>query len=274
MKYVVFLIGVFCTLVSYGEDLELAEINLTYQKLLDDYARVGEKHSLAANLINFASIRKDPRLVQLTFNIQNYPKLRLDTKQKNLAFYLNAYNILSIAKVAKHWPIKKLKSLGTFLKPVWTHDVGAVCGEQMTLRKLEHEVLRKLGEPRIHFALNCASMSCPDIRLEPYLAEAIDQQLADQVKIFMSQKGKGMLIKGDGKVKLSPIFKWFAEDFDSVGGVGAFILPYLPKRGLPTGDTPWEIVGYLNYDWSVNAHLNSAEKKKINRRAKSNHHRH
>jgi len=268
MKYVVFLIGIFCTWAAYGEDLELAEINFTYQQLLDDYARVGEKRNLVANLIDFASISKDPRLLQLTFNIQNYPKARLDTQHKNLAFYLNAYNILSIAKVAKHWPIKKLKSLGTFLKPVWTHEVGAVCGEQMTLRKLEHQILRKLDEPRIHFALNCASMSCPDLRLEPYIAEKIDQQLTDQVKIFMSQKGKGMLIKADGKVKLSSIFKWFAEDFDLVGGVETFIRPY-----LPFSDKPWKIVGYLNYDWSVNAHLTSAEKKKIKRRAKSNNHR-
>jgi len=269
MKYVVLLIAIFCASTSYGEDLELAEINASYRQLLGDYAQKGEKNGLSANLFDFAAIKKDPRLVQLTFNIQNYPKPRLDTKSKNLAFYLNAYNILSIAKVAKHWPIKKLKSLGSMLKPVWTHNVGEVCGEQMTLRKLEHEILRKLGEPRIHFALNCSSMSCPDLRLEPYLAEVIDQQLDDQAKQFMSQKGKGMLIKSKGKVKLSSIFKWFAEDFDVVGGVNKFIQPYLPKQGAP-----WEIVGYLNYNWSVNAHLSSAEKKKINRRAKSNRYRH
>jgi len=251
--------------MAMAQDDALLMINGSYQSLLDDYGSSGEKNNLSANMIDYSRIKNDDRLLKLTHHIQNYPKERLNSQAKKLAFYLNAYNILSIAMVAKHWPITKLKSLGTLLKPVWTHSVGAVCGEQMTLRKLEHEILGKLGNPKIHFALNCASMSCPDLRLEPYLAESIEEQLENQTTIFMSQKGKGVFIKGEGKVKLSPIFDWFSEDFDVVGGVNEFVQPYLPEQGRP-----WEIVGYLNYDWSVNWHLTRSEKLKINRRKKKN----
>jgi len=254
---------------SIGQAGPLFELNGLYQTLLDEYASSGEKNSKPANMINFAELKEDPRLGLLVGLLQSYPKENLDSQSKKIAFYLNAYNILSIAKVTEHWPIKRLKSLGTFMKPVWTHPAGNVCGEKMTLRKLEHEILRKLNEPRIHFALNCASMSYPDLRLEPYEASALDKQLEEQVKIFMSQDGKGIRIKKTGKVKLSPIFKWFAEDFGPLGGVEVFIQRYMPSSG-----PRWRVVGYLNYDWDVNAHLSGAEKRQIKRRARSTMFRH
>ena len=246
--------------VSMAQDLAINELNGLYQTLLDDYVAPGEKNGLTANMVNYADIRHDDRLNKLMTLLQNYPAEKLDTPSKRTAFYLNAYNILSITKVADNWPLGKLKSLGSFFKPVWTHPAGKVCGEKMTLRILEHDILRQLDEPRVHFALNCASMSCPDLRLEPYRAEVLEVQLEDQLKIFMKQAGKGALIVGEGQIKLSKIFKWFEEDFEKVGGVTQFIQAYLP----PT-DKAWEITGYLEYDWDVTCHLTGSEKRKTKR---------
>lgn len=250
-----------------SEEHKLNALNLLYQQVLDTYISSGEKNSLPANMVDYASLRLDPRLAELKTMLQSYPRENLDSREKQIAFYLNAYNILAIAKVCQHWPLKKLKSLGTFYKPVWTHPVGEVCGEKMTLRKLEHEVLRSYGEPRIHFALNCASMSCPDLRHEPYVAERLEEQLAEQTALFMSQSGKGVLVEG-GSLYLSSIFEWFAEDFESSGGVLAFIEPYLPTEKVDPS-TAWVISGYLEYDWSVNDHLTGSELTKIKRSGNS-----
>jgi hypothetical protein len=246
--------------VSLAQDLALNELNTLYQALLTDYVSPGEKNGLSANMVNYGDIRNDERLNKLMTRLQNYPLESLDTKQKKTAFYLNAYNILSITKVADNWPLAKLKSLGSFLKPVWTHPAGKVCGEKMTLRILERDILMQLNEPRVHFALNCASMSCPNLRLEPYKADILEFQLDDQVKAFMSQEGKGMLMVSDRKVKLSKIFEWFGDDFEPLGGVSNFIQAYLPPS-----DKPWEITGYLNYDWDVTCILSGSEKRKIKR---------
>lgn len=244
---------------SVSADDRLSALNTLYQQVLDTHVSSGNKNGLPANMVDYSAIKADPRLAQLKGMLEAYPKEQLDTQAKKIAFYLNAYNILAIAKVCDHWPLFKLKSMGTFYKPVWTHQVGEVCGEKMTLRKLEHEVLRKLGEPRIHFALNCASMSCPDLRNEPYVAEKLESQLEEQTRIFLSQSGKGLLIEGD-RLLLSSIFEWFEEDFSDEGGVLAFVQPY-----LPTTDKAWKISGYLEYDWSVNDHLSGSERTKIKR---------
>jgi len=246
--------------VSLAQDLALTELNTLYQDLLNDYVSPGEKNGLTANMVNYAEIRKDDRLNDLMTRLQNYPLENLDTKQKKTAFYLNAYNILSITKVADNWPLKRLKSLGSFFKPVWTHPAGQVCGEKMTLRILERDILQQLGEPRIHFALNCASMGCPNLRLEPYRADSLEFQLEDQLKEFMKQEGKGMQVVGDGQVKLSKIFEWFDDDFEQIGGVSNLIQPY-----LPSSDKPWEITGYLDYDWDVTCNLSNSEKRKVKR---------
>jgi len=246
--------------VSQAQDLALTELNTLYQALLNDYVSSGEKNGLTANMVNYAEIRHDDRLNDLMTRLQNYPLENLDTKQKKTAFYLNAYNILSITKVADNWPLKRLKSLGTFFKPVWTHSAGKVCGEKMTLRILERDILQQLGEPRIHFALNCASMGCPNLRLEPYRADALEFQLEDQLKEFMKQEGKGMLVVGNGQVKLSKIFEWFDDDFEQIGGVSNLVQTYLPPS-----DKPWEIIGYLDYDWDVTCNLSGSEKRKAKR---------
>ena len=238
---------------------KLERINVLYQSLLTDYVTIDEKNGLPANMMDYAGIKADERLPRLLKAIQGYPKSLLDTNDKKIAFYLNAYNILAAAKVSEHWPLFKLRSLGNYFKPVWTHPAGEVCGDKMTLRILEHEILRKLDEPRIHFALNCASVSCPDLRKEPYEAIKLEQQLSEQTKIFLTQKGKGMTIKGD-ELTLSPIFNWFSEDFEPEGGVLAFIKPFLPEA-----DHSWKIEGYFDYDWAVNDHLSGAERTKIKR---------
>jgi len=105
--------------------------------------------------------------------------------------------------------------------------------------------LRKMAEPRIHFAIVCASVSCPDLRYEAYQAEHLDAQLNEQAASFLSNTGKGAQLL-HGELSLSSIFKWFSDDFDQVGGVLSFVKKHSVIQVK-------EISDYLDYDWSLNA---------------------
>ena len=154
--------------------------------------------------------------------------------------------------VLDHYPVKSIKDAGGFFTSVWKKKVGIVGGKTRTLDEIEHRILRKMSEPRIHAAIVCASVSCPDLRREAYSAEYLEQQLDDQLRRFLANKNKGLSIDSrQKKVQLSSIFKWFKEDFDSKGGVVKFLIPYVPQDGqavLRHGPR----ISYLDYNWNLN----------------------
>ena len=156
--------------------------------------------------------------------------------------------------VVDHLPIKSIKDIGGFFSPVWKKPAGQVAGKERTLDEIEHEILRKLDEPRIHVAIVCASVSCPDLRLEAFKVETLNKQLNDQVIEFLKSSEKGMKIdKKGGHVYLSSIFKWFEGDFESRGGVLKFISKYVSPdaaKDLARSDIK---VFYLDYNWDLNS---------------------
>ena len=144
------------------------------------------------------------------------------TKEQQIAFWINAYNTLTLKAVVDNFPIKSswLKSL-TYPKNsirqipgVWDKIKFDVMGKQVTLNYIEHEILRKeFNEPKMHFALVCASIGCPPLRNEPYLAKDIEEQLDDQVRKFLADETKFQIDHKNAHIRISPIFKWFSEDF-------------------------------------------------------------
>jgi len=227
-----------------------------YDGLLLDYAKAGQLKGQDVTLVNFKKLKGDPRFQTLLRNIAEYPLYKLETIEQELAFYINAYNILAMDMVSRNWPIKRLKDLGNMFSPVWTHKAGVIGGHEVTLRELEHAILRKMGEPRVHFAINCASISCPNLRLEAYRSELIYQQLNDQTKQFLNAE-KGVHQKGK-KTYISKIFKWFKEDFDVMGGVETFILKYRPDvKGTINN------ASYRLYDWNVTTKLSRTDMRRL-----------
>ena len=226
-----------------------------YDAVLNDYAQAGKLSDQNVTLVDFKKLQDDQRFRAVLTDIAEYPLDKLKSVEQELAFYINAYNVLAMDMVSKHWPLLRLTDLGHFMSPVWTHHAGVIGGKDFTLRELEHEILRKLGEPRIHFAVNCASVSCPNLRLEAYRAEIIYEQLEDQTKEFLNDR-KGLYQKGS-KTYLSKIFKWFEEDFEGEGGVEAFILKYRPDL-----QNRIKKMSYQLYDWDITAELSRSEKRK------------
>lgn len=183
------------------------------------------------------------------------------SKDEQLAFWINAYNAFTVKLILRRYP--KIKSIKDFWGP-WDKRDWDVNGKKRTLNEIEHKILRKeFDEPRIHFAINCASVGCPDLRDEAYVAARIDEQLADATRKFLANPSKGLRVADEPgriwgrnkNVYLSKIFSWFGEDFETgPGGKLGFVQPWAPPevQAFMKKHKGKLSVKYLDYDWSLN----------------------
>ena len=176
-------------------------------------------------------------------------------RDATLALWINAYNILAIEKVRGSHPVDSIRDIGSFFSPVWDQEAGTVAGRTVSLGEIEHKILRKLGEPRIHAAIVCASTSCPSLRRTPFTAAGLEAQLDEVMRTWLASPTKGLRVDREAKrVTVSKIFDWFEDDFDEMGGVLGAVARYAPEQ-----DRAWlaahrgEVdVEYFDYDWSLN----------------------
>ncbi len=165
-------------------------------------------------------------------------------KKEQLAFYINAYNAWILNEALKKYPTKSIKdTLFTF----FTRKNITVAGEQTSFKRLEDDVIRaKFGEPGIHFALNCASRSCPPLEREPFTAAKLDAQIERLARGYVNSE-KGVVYNESTKTaQLSEIFDWFKEDFKEGGP-----LAYINKRRSKPLPADAKIT-YQKYDWALN----------------------
>ncbi|MCH7500820.1 MAG: DUF547 domain-containing protein [Nitrospinae bacterium] len=203
--------------------------------------------------VRYSDLKKDPAYSKLIHDLKTFSPSKLKSAKDKLCFWINVYNIMAVKMVLDHYPVDSIKDAGGGSKSVWKKTAGVVGGKEVTLHEIEHEILRKMGDPRIHAAIVCASVSCPDLRKEAYTKERLDQQLDDQLKRFLANKGKGLQTNHkDGRILLSKIFDWFEDDFEPKGGVLPFLARYAPEPDrslLKNGDAD---VSYLDYNWDLN----------------------
>jgi len=154
------------------------------------------------------------------------------TEKQQIAFLINAYNAYTLRLILDHYPVKSIKDIGTLFKGPWDQPVVHLFGRTLTLNTVEHKMLRKdYSEPRIHFALVCAAKGCPPLRGEAYVADRLDEQLDDQARQFLADSQKNRVDASRRTVYISPIFKWYGEDFEKKsGGVLRFLKPYWPEK--------------------------------------------
>ena len=198
-----------------------------------------------------------------------------DEKEKT-AFWLNAYNAFTLKAIIDNYPIKSSFFKSMYyprnsirqIAGVWDELSFKVMGKDYTLEHIEHKILRKdFNEPRIHMALVCAAIGCPSLRNEPYTGGKIDQQLDDQSGLFVRDKNKFRIDTQKNVVYLSPILKWFADDFMEPGGtyihsnpelslkqiaVLEFISKYLNEKDRGYIFRKKFKIKYVKYDWSLN----------------------
>jgi hypothetical protein len=194
---------------------------------------------------------------------------------EKIAFWLNAYNALTLKVIIDNMPAvsgsgrsdgKSLKSIRQ-IRGVWDKKKFSIMQRNLTLDQIEHEILRKeFKEPRIHFALNCASKGCPVLRREPYVGQNLERQLESQAKIFLSNRQNFYIDRAKRKVYLSSILKWYGDDFVDVyaprtgfsehnkkkKAVLYFVSLYLKEEDSRYLAEKNFSVRYLKYDWSLN----------------------
>jgi hypothetical protein len=164
-----------------------------------------------------------------------------------MAYWINAYNILAAKAVVEAYPIESI----TKIEGVWDKKVGSAAGREVSLNEVEHQILRPMGDPRVHAAIVCASVSCPDLRAEAFAAERLETQLDEQMKAFLANPAKGASLRRDGTLEMSKIFEWFAEDFEKDGGALEFARPHLPWR-VAKRAAPGTPIAFKEYDWALN----------------------
>jgi hypothetical protein len=172
-----------------------------------------------------------------------------------LAYWINAYNAVTIKGILREYPTTSIRNHTAQLwgYNIWRDLQLQVAGRPYSLDAIEHEVLRKLAEPRVHFAIVCASRGCPRLRNEAYTAERLEAQLTDNARSFFADRTRFTYDREAGAFRLSPILKWFAEDFgaDRAAQLRA-IAPYLPAAAQPAARSGSVRVTFLEYDWRLN----------------------
>lgn len=178
------------------------------------------------------------------------------SNEATLAFWINAYNAVTIRGILREYPTTSIRNHTAKLYGynIWDDLLLTIGGSTYSLNQMEHEVLRKLGEPRIHFAIVCASRSCPRLLNEAYTADKLDAQLTTNSKAFFANFGNFRFDSARRQMRLSSILKWYGDDF---GSGQAAQLKTLASY-LPTGQAYEAAVAnavsvtYLDYDWGLN----------------------
>jgi len=179
----------------------------------------------------------------------NHPNQKWN-RDEQVAYWINAYNAFTVKLIIDNYPvnsIKDVKSGGSLIKSVWNLKFITIEGQEYDLSDIEHGILRKsYDEPRIHFAVNCASISCPPIRAEAYLAETLDEQLEKATKEFINDEKYNKVTAQNAEI--SKIFKWYKGDFEKNGqNLKSYIAKYVSK------DLSKDFsVSYTNYNWGLN----------------------
>ena len=211
-------------------------------------------------VVKYGQLKNEPAaLDKFVSSIEAVSRSEYDnwTKEQQLAFLINAYNALTMKLVVQHYPgINSIKDIGGFFSGPWKQKFFRLFGEDSYLDHIEHDLIRKdFNEPRIHFAINCASRGCPALQPEAYIAGRLDEQLDHAARSFLMDAERNRYNKDNNQLEISSLFKWFNSDFErAAGSIEAFIAPYITDDpGLRNRITRHEIaIHYLDYDWGLN----------------------
>ncbi len=202
-----------------------------------------KKHVNAAGMVDYKGFQKDREKLDAYLNkLSSYEPDNDWSVQELLAYYINLYNAYTVELILDNYPVKSIKDIDG----AWTKAIVPVGDRKLSLGGIENGVLRKMNEPRIHFAINCASMSCPKLLSEAYTAGKINEQLERATTQFINSDKNDISASSP---KVSSVFDWYKKDFitDKTPTVVDYINLY-SKTKINSGAT----LTYKNYDWNLN----------------------
>ena len=216
--------------------------------LLQNNVSSGSIDGVPLNLVDYDNLQNNAEFRRVVQSIEQTDPAQLGDKNAKMAFWINVYNIAAINMILDNQPVESIRDIGSLFSPVWDKDAITINGTTYSLGHIEHEILRPMGDARIHFAIVCASVSCPDLRPESYSADKLDAQLDEQTRKFLQNEVKSLALDRDKQVvHISSIFKWFKEDFDGEQGILTFLSQYSDT------DVSGYKIKYLPYNWNLNS---------------------
>jgi len=221
-----------------------------WQQLLDDYLVEDDS---GINLVDYEGVQEDAEVLQRYIDSLAAIDPRTLNPSEQMSFWINLYNALTVQVVAKSYPVDSIKDLGDslFSSGPWDDDVVTITGRLLTLNDIEHRILRPVFKDyRIHFAVNCASIGCPNLASSAYTADNLEELLNQGARSYLShERGVGLV---DGALRLSSLFKWYRDDF---GNTESEMLKTLGK--YLDEDLREDFIRYngeieYHYDWFLN----------------------
>lgn len=200
-----------------------------------------KKYVSNKGLVNYKEWEKSSdQLKAYIYTLESNSPNENTSKEYKLAYWINAYNALTINLIIENYPLQSIKDI----RLPWKIKCFYNGKNNYSLGDIEHKILRKMNEPRIHFAINCASKSCPKLLNEAYIEKNLNNQLNAVTKEFLIDTTKNVL--KENKSRLSKIFLWFGKDFGSKKMIKEFISKY---SGVEFDEFK---IDYLPYNWDLN----------------------
>ena len=222
-----------------------------WQAVLDDYL---VQHTSGVNLIDYEGLQidADPRLDRYIDLLSDIDPRELN-RPEQMSYWINLYNALTVRLVVQNYPVDSITELGEslFSRGPWDDDIVEVAGRTLTLNDIEHRILRPVFEDhRVHFAVNCASIGCPNLNAEAFTGDQLEQQLLQTANAYLNHP-RGLAFEGE-KLLLSSIFQWFSSDFgedeaQTLQTLAQYVDPTVAARLRQfSGETEYR------YDWALN----------------------
>ena len=220
-----------------------------------------------ASRVDYEGFAKSrPKLAVYLDELASVPKVDFDrwSRAEQLAFLINAYNAWTVELILEHYPgIESIRGIGFLPGTAWRLRIVELFGREISLDNLEHDMIRgwdRFHEPRIHFAVNCAAVGCPALSDRAYSGATLNDQLDRNARQFLKDRSRNYAIRGD--LYVSPIFRWYREDFQNGWGgyesLSAFLAEYGEALGLSDVQRAALMSGririrFSRYDWSLNS---------------------
>ncbi len=234
-----------------GNAVNLDGIDETSRSLVnhDIWTELLQKYVTDGGQVNYKGfIEEQAKMDQYLNLISDTPPGSNWSETDKIAYWINAYNAFTVKLIMDNYPLKSIKDIGDGMPMInssWDIKFFKIGDVDFDLNTIEHEILRKkFEEPRIHFAINCASFSCPKLRNEAFESNRLNQQLEEQAKEFINNPDKNIINKEE--TKLSKIFSWFETDFTKKTTIKTFIKQY------HSAFNDQNDIQYIGYIWTLN----------------------
>jgi len=218
-----------------------------------EFTKLLEKHVNANGQVDYLGFQKDSIVLNayLSHLRKSPPNDSVWPVEEQIAYWINTYNAFTIKLVIDHYPVSSIKDIGSsiqipFINSPWDISFIEIGDQLLTLNNIEHRILRKeFAEPRIHFAIVCASISCPKLRNEAFIALKLDEQLNEQAIGFINDPSKNEISADE--IKISKIFQWFGGDFKKDGTLIDYLNQFSDINISKNAKTR-----FLDYNWGLN----------------------